>query len=328
MKPGALWVSGVLALGLWTACGNGKLLNPAFFSGTGMQARHPAGESHADHGHGDHHSGHGEPESPDDHGSQDHGGIQDGPDSGGHPSSSHGEHGGHEADTGELEAAFSFPGGSARAGATQPLTIRIRDGQGVPVQRFSIRHEERMHLMIVSRDLSFFRHVHPVYQGDGVFEVEAAFPTGGAYKLIADFAPEGGAPAVLSHWVKVEGAAASPVPLRANSRLVAETDGKRIELILGGGKPKRETALTYRIADAQTGRGIDDLEPYLGEVGHVVALSADAERYLHVHPVQGKATGPEARFAVVFPEAGLYKLWGQFKHRGEVFTVPLVVEIR
>ncbi len=72
---------------------------------------------------------------------------------------------------------------------------------------------------------------------------------------------------------------------------------------------------------------INNLEPYLGAVGHVVILSADAESYLHVHPLDEKASGPDAEFATIFRKAA-YKIWGQFQHNGEILTVPFVVDVK
>jgi hypothetical protein len=69
------------------------------------------------------------------------------------------------------------------------------------------------------------------------------------------------------------------------------------------------------------------LQPYLGAVGHVVILSEDTEQYLHVHPVEELAKGPEARFVTSFPKAGRYKVWAQFQRNDKVMTVSYVVEV-
>jgi hypothetical protein len=62
-------------------------------------------------------------------------------------------------------------------------------------------------------------------------------------------------------------------------------------------------------------------------VGHVFALDRNVETYLHVHPIEEQAKGPEAQFMTTFPTSGIYKLWGQFQHEGKVFTVPFVIEV-
>jgi len=58
-----------------------------------------------------------------------------------------------------------------------------------------------------------------------------------------------------------------------------------------------------------------------------VILSRDADHYLHVHPLDEASSGPDAQFVTSFPKPGIYKIWGQFQHRGEVFTVPFVVQV-
>ncbi|TVY07275.1 hypothetical protein FPZ49_24920 [Paenibacillus cremeus] len=45
----------------------------------------------------------------------------------------------------------------------------------------------------------------------------------------------------------------------------------------------KESLMTFTIKDAKIKNPITNLQPYLGAVGHVVILSADAEQHLHVH---------------------------------------------
>lgn len=242
---------------------------------------------------------------------------------------SHDGHGaGQEEASGNLKASFTFASGSAKANEETELTIQITDADGKPVSEFDTNHEKLLHLIVVNHDLSFFNHIHPEFQGDGKFTVNTSFPAGGEYKLFADFIPTGGSNTTLSEWVNVEGQEGKHTAITPDEKLVREVDGKEIELALSGTKPEEEVTLTFNIRDAKTKEGIDSLEPYLGAVGHVVILSADAEHYLHVHPLDEKATGPAAEFATSFPQSGTYKIWGQFQHEGEVFTVPFVVAIK
>ena len=85
--------------------------------------------------------------------------------------------------------------------------------------------------------------------------------------------------------------------------------------------------MTFIIHDAASKQPITDLESYLGAVGHVVALDRNAEKYLHVHPLDEQTKGPEAQFMTTFPSSGIYKIWGQFQYEGKVFTVPFVIEV-
>ncbi|RCW48459.1 hypothetical protein [Paenibacillus prosopidis] len=242
---------------------------------------------------------------------------------------SHGGHGGAQKEVSDnLKATFAFASGSAKANQETELTIQITDEDGKPVSEFDINHEKLLHLIVVNHDLSFFNHIHPEFQGDGKFTVNTSFPAGGEYKLFADFIPTGGSNITLSEWVNVEGQEGEHTAITPDEKLVKEVEGKEAELALSGTKPEEEVTLTFNIRDAKTKEGIDSLEPYLGAVGHVVILSADAEHYLHVHPLDEKATGPAAEFATSFPQSGTYKIWGQFQHEGKVFTVPFVVAVK
>lgn len=234
----------------------------------------------------------------------------------------------HSSDQGHLNAAFTFPAGSATANNETELSVQITDQKGVPVNDFEVNHEKLLHLIIVNHDLSYFSHIHPDFKGEGRFSINTQFPAGGDYKLFADFKPAGGSSTTLSEWVKIEGEPAAHTDLKADTKLVKEVGDKEVELAVSNTFAKEETILTFHLRDARTKAGIDNLEPYLGAVGHVVILSEDASQYLHVHPLDEKATGPEAQFATTFPQAGIYKIWGQFQHRGEVITVPYVVEVK
>ncbi|MBB6673707.1 hypothetical protein [Cohnella nanjingensis] len=246
------------------------------------------------------------------------------------PSASH-AHGGHDGAAAiaaaDVTAKWTIAGGQP-AQAKQDTLIRVElahDGQ--PIEQFDLNHEEKQHMIIVSKDLSYFHHIHPAYKGKGAFEVTNVFPAGGDYKLIADFVPTGGSAMNKMTWVHVEGDPAATVPIEPDAELTQVVDGKRITLAFDKLAAKEELMLTYTITDDKTQEPITDLQPYLGAVGHVVILTEDAEQYLHVHPMEEKASGPKAEFMTTFPKSGIYKIWGQFKHKDTVFTVPFVVRV-
>ena len=43
-----------------------------------------------------------------------------------------------------------------------PLVINVRDNQGKPLGQFTMFQEKLMHLIVVSDDLQYFDHLHPV----------------------------------------------------------------------------------------------------------------------------------------------------------------------
>ena len=73
---------------------------------------------------------------------------------------------------------------------------------------------------------------------------------------------------------------------------------------------------------------MNDLETYLGALGHLVIVSENGQEYVHAHPDDGSdAAGGRVAFDAHFTKPGLYKGWGQFQRAGEVLTVPFVARI-
>jgi hypothetical protein len=253
--------------------------------------------------------------------------------SGGSSETSHSHEGvnGHEGATtikaDDVKAVWTVGHGHAPQ-SKEDTTIRIEfQKDGKPIDKFDVSHEQMLHLIIVSKDLSFFDHIHPTYKGNGVFEITTQFPAGGDYKLIADVLPTGGSAMSKMSWTHIEGEQALQQAIQPENNFTKAADGKQVTLSIDKLAANQELNLNFNIKDEKTGAPITNLQPYLGAVGHVVILTEDTEQYLHVHPIDEKASGPDAQFATSFPKSGIYKIWGQFKHNDKVVTVPFVVKV-
>jgi hypothetical protein len=229
----------------------------------------------------------------------------------------------------DIKTNWSFAETTPQSNKDEKLTISIEKNDGTPVEEFEINHEKKMHLIIVSKDLSFFNHIHPEYEGKGIFTITTQFPAGGEYKMFADYIPKGETGVIGETWVTVAGSQSQPQELDTDRVLSKVMDGKEVTLTFDGDlKAGKELMMTYHIKDAATKEPITNLQPYLGAIGHVVILSSDAEEYLHVHPSDENTTGPDAKFQTEFPNPGVYKIWGEFQHEGKVLTVPFVVNVQ
>jgi hypothetical protein len=118
-----------------------------------------------------------------------------------------------------------------------------------------------------------------------------------------------------------------PRPLPAPAR-TAQVDGYRVEL---AGDLKPGTASKVILTVSSDGRPVTDLQPYLGAYGHLVALRGGDLAYLHVHPDgepgDGRTpAGPEVTFYAEVPSAGMYRLYLDFQHNGQVRTAEFTVD--
>ena len=218
------------------------------------------------------------------------------------------------------------------AGQRGRLVFRVVDPRTRrTVTDFEQLHERVFHLFVVGHDLEYFAHVHPELREGGALEMEIELPRPGAYRLIADFLPIGGAPQLIEKSIVTAGYAGPVGPVAALKPDVARkaADATDVELILPPAVAGREQLVTFALADRATGRPVTNLEPYLGATGHLLVMSGDLAVSFHSHPVAAvtSAFGPEIVFQMVFPRPGMYRLWLQFQRQGEVGTVSFTIPV-
>jgi len=221
-------------------------------------------------------------------------------------STGHGEGGGHAGAAERLVVADA----RFEPGVRETLRFRVVDGEGRTVRDFDVEHERAMHVIAARRDLTGYQHVHPRRTADGGWAVDIAFPKGGPHRVFADFV-SGGKPQTLAADVEVAGRyAARPVPPPSSS--AAAGDGYTVAVVAAGS----ERSFTVE----RDGVPVDDIEPYLGARGHLVALREGDLAFQHVHPRDSATEGREIGFDVALPGAERHRLFLQFKHDGEVHT--------
>ena len=182
---------------------------------------------------------------------------------------------------------------SLRAGQTGELGFRVLGPDGEPITKFEIEHTEQVHLILVSKDLEHFQHVHAKVSGRGTWRAAVRPPAPGDYRVIADVNHEGRATALTGDLA----VAGDPV---ATGRRAAEA--RFVEQDLVAGEP---VTLEFD-APGRT-------EPYLGAAGHLVVMRQGDLEYLHVQPQED-----ELAFSASFPQAGRYVMFLEYRRGGEV----------
>jgi hypothetical protein len=241
----------------------------------------------------------------------------------------HGNHGGMTmpASEGAETTTAKLTAGSIKTGAETKLVIDIKSKSGQPIDKFETFQTKLMHLIVVSDDLQTFSHIHPIYKQKGRFEVQANFPQGGNYTLVSDYKPAGQAEQVSLMQVKVAGT--TPSVSKADftkAKLIGDT---KVQLTADNLKAGKETMLVFKMQQAN-GQPVADLQPYLGERGHLVIMQNSnpltRKDYIHAHAAQ-HGTGGEVHFMSTFPKAGKYKMWGQFNRNGKIVTADFWVNV-
>lgn len=216
----------------------------------------------------------------------------------------------------EFPMDFSVAPQPVKPGQKEILTFGVRDPENSkPVQHYQIVHEKYFHLFLVSQDLNFFHHEHPVFdEKDSKFRYEANFPSPGMYRVLGDFFPDGATPQLSAKTVVVPGGQMTmPRLKRAYGPVQMET--MKMTLATSPEEPiaGTETRLLVHLDDAE------GLELYLGAWAHMLAASDDLIDLIHSHPYNADGSA-DLQFRVYFPRGRGYRVWFQFQKKGVVNT--------
>ena len=204
-----------------------------------------------------------------------------------------------------------------------------------------LQHEKKIHLIIVSDDLSYFEHIHPDYQSDGSYQInvlgkgqaykegpgkyETRFDNGGSYVLFADYKPTGGSHQVEKVPLKINGPSKAPIVFK-DEKLTGSSGNFTVVLNVVGGKFITGAQLHMTGTVIKDGQQIDanSLENYLGAKAHMVVLSLNEKEYLHVHPAVA-----DGKFDLhtTFKKPGIYRGWIQFQADGKIHTTDFTLKV-
>ena len=259
------------------------------------------------------------------------------------PAAAHGDHDAHGAEAAPVthSVVLAVEGDkSIEAGKAMPIVFTIKDAKDATVKDLDTVHEKELHLLVVSKDLSWFSHEHPTRRADGTFTMPMTFPAGGEYTLYFDFTPKGSPQQAVPVKVTATGTPKAAVPLTVDADKPKTIDGFTVTLdtegaIKAGGKGHMSYTIT------KDGKPVTTLRPYLGAMGHLVIISEDRTQFVHAHPHEAGAGhegggknamgGPNVDFEAHFTIPGTYKGWAQFnvgtKDKEQVITVPFTFSV-
>ena len=241
-------------------------------------------------------------------------------------------------------------------------------------------HDHLMHLYAIRKPgLDVVYHLHPQMTGSGVFQLRLPDMEPGAYQLYADVVHANGFPETMTATVQVpaglpgrplsgddaSGKAASWQGASATATAFTLPDGYKMEW-LRPDKPlqaKEATPFRFRLLDA-TGKPAQDMQFYMGMLGHAAFVKTDGTAFAHIHPTGSVAMASftlaqnqlgenssmnmsgdmpgmdhsahamteslpnEVAFPYGFPSPGRYRIFVQMKHGETVETGVFDADVR
>lgn len=208
-------------------------------------------------------------------------------------------------------------------GTPMDWSFQIVSTDEMVVTEFDKTHGQRAHLIVVRRDLTRFQHLHPTLNADGTWDVEEfTLPDPGVYRAFVDLVVDG-KPTTLGFDLFASGP--MEVVPRPDTSQRDRTDGYEVELRLDEILAGKSVELTFEIR--HNGEPVSRLDPYLGALGHLVALREGDLAYLHVHPEETSPDSGRVVFGAQFPTPGRYRLFLQSKPDGTLITTQHDIRI-
>ena len=229
------------------------------------------------------------------------------------------------------------------------LTLNFLNSEGKQLN-LEVDHEKLVHMVIINDDFSIFSHIHPEdsslttpeMKNKGIFSINYTFSKPGKYLVGINFAAN--RKDYSKHfYINVAGSQAKQV--EKDFSISKIFDGYVVNFsfsskIIAG----REATLIYYFE--KDSEPLTDMEPYLGAPMHMAIVKEDLTNFIHTHamlseemPMMEHSTmdmenmgvpahfGPRLMAKAIFPEKGLYQIFGEFKHNGKVIVTSFMVEV-
>jgi methionine-rich copper-binding protein CopC/putative copper export protein len=262
----------------------------------------------------------------------------------------------HYKDLGPAQVALATNPADPVAGAPVTLTVSLKNADGSPATLF-VDMEKLLHIVIVSKDESVYAHIHadddrPLTQEEidtSTFQLRYTFPKSGDYLVMADFAH---GTKLESQQFTVQVGGGNPQASSARQYpLTQDIDGYHV--VVDYFQPFAGEVATFRYTITKDGQLVE-MVPYLSAAMHIAAVKNDLSWHYHAHgevhppgtplpPIivkNGEVLHSMAMMVVpdtfalpveahlIFPSAGLYTVWGQFKTQsGDLVAAPFTVRV-
>jgi hypothetical protein len=206
----------------------------------------------------------------------------------------------------------------ARPGVRGEVGFVIENFEGRPQTEFLEEQTRQLHLYVVRDDTEVFRHLHPTMAEDGAWTAPVTLPTGGDYRVVAEFVAEdeggNGDHVILGTTTTVRGSTGPVEDLDPTVQV-------EVEGVPDVGQNGR---LRLAVRDAQD-RPVR-LDTYLGTWAHVTGFQRDSGAMLHLHPLSAPEVtedGSRLTFHSEVEQEGDYRLFVQVRIDGFLHTVPV-----
>lgn len=211
--------------------------------------------------------------------------------------------------------------------ASGSFTFRITGPTGQAVTRYQPYESKLVLAYLVRSDLSDYRLLDPAMRQDGTWWAQVPTLRPGSYRAYVSFAAPDSAQGTplrytLSKTLTVSGRGGPDLPLPAATDRTT-TDGYTVSWT---GLPKAGVPSPLRITITSGGKPVQRFDRFLDGYLHLTAFRAGDLAFARFFST-GKDATPALTANAVFPEAGVWRLFAQFRIGGRPHTAMVTVVV-
>ena len=174
-----------------------------------------------------------------------------------------------------------------------------------------------MHVFITDKDLHTFKHLRPINTGSGIYKFSYNAPKTGKYRFEVVFKTEKG-------WINLR----KDLKIKKSDALDPEKQaGEEDYHVSVKFLPKKiyaEHVGTLLFDISYKDKPLEGLEKIDNADMQVASWDEDLKEFLFITPKQSLG-GPKVPVSIVFMEPGKHAVFAEFKHKGVIRTIELVV---
>jgi hypothetical protein len=191
------------------------------------------------------------------------------------------------------------------------------NGKLITNDSLKLKHEKKMHAVIVSSDFSSYQHIHPEFK-DGLWTAQIVLDEDTDYRVYIDIDSIDEGSEVLYFNIKTGDPNYTAKTSQAENKI--SRNGIDVELITEASlTTKNSNTISFIVSK---GNKLAELETYLGKKAHIIVLGEEPEDYIHLHPTEDNKT--ISTFLGV-TKKGEYTIFAEFKVGGVVSVFPFSV---
>lgn len=199
------------------------------------------------------------------------------------------------------------------------VIVELLDKKDNPITTLDSRERNKVNILAVNNDFTYFEHITSVYNGEGIFEGEFELDEDDVYTFFL-YIEGKNISSVLSTFQMKKWEQAS---ILKDTLLNKKIDNLNAILQFPPLFVNERSEITFQL---DSDKGKNKLNPIVEEKGVLYIVDEEATLVELIHP-EKQISDDKIIFSVVFPKVGIYKLWGEFQWNGKIVRFPYVVQV-